>query len=74
MLTCSSWSMPRLRSLDPRQVLPLKDQEFQNVREVMERLGTCEEGALKPVYEALGERYEYGILRCIRAALCLRQG
>jgi len=37
----------------------------------MERGGACQQGALKPVYEALGEAYDYGILRCILAALCL---
>jgi len=60
--------------LDPRRVLPLEDQEYQRIREAMERLRTCEQGALKPVYEALGEAYDYGILRCVRAALCPGQG
>ena len=60
--------------LDPRQVVPLDDQEYQRVVEAMERLGTCEQGALKPVFDALGETHDYGILRCIRAALCLRRG
>jgi ATP-dependent DNA helicase RecQ len=56
--------------LDPLAVLPLEERDYRQVVETMERLGTCEQGALKPVYEALGEAYDYEILRCIRAALC----
>jgi ATP-dependent DNA helicase RecQ len=56
--------------LEPRQVLALDERDYQRIREVMERLGICEQGELKVVYEALGEVYDYGILRCIRAALC----
>jgi len=56
--------------LDPRQVLPVDEKEYEAILQAMQRLGTCEQGALKPVYEALGESYDYGVLRCIRAALC----
>lgn len=56
--------------LDVRKVLPLDDEQYQEIRAAMSLVKTCEEMALKPLYEALEEAYDYGILKCVTAAEC----
>ncbi len=56
--------------LDPRQVLPLEEEELDEIIEAIEALHICEEGRLKPLHEALDGRWDYGILRCITAVTC----
>jgi ATP-dependent DNA helicase RecQ len=56
--------------VEVREVVPLGDADYKRIVEAMELLGTCEQGALSPVFEALDQRYDYGILRCVRAGLC----
>ena len=56
--------------LNALDVLPLDERQYSEIWEAMELLETCKTGALKPVYEALDQAYDYGILRCVMAELC----
>ena len=56
--------------LDVRKVLPLDDAQYQEIITAMSLVKTCEEKALKPLYEVLEEAYDYGILKCVTAAEC----
>ncbi|MCP3671089.1 MAG: DNA helicase RecQ [Gammaproteobacteria bacterium] len=55
---------------DAREVLPLDDTQYHEIAATMELLNICEEGRLKPLYEELGQAYDYGILKCVLAAEC----
>ncbi len=54
--------------LDVKKVLNLSDQEYKQIIFALESEGD-EEGRLKPVYEALDETYNYGMLRCVQASI-----
>ncbi|RLJ18606.1 DNA helicase RecQ [bacterium endosymbiont of Escarpia laminata] len=56
--------------LDVTDVLPLESEEYTQIVRLMEHLDVCEEGRLKPLYEALDGAWDYGILRCVLAAEC----
>lgn len=56
--------------LDVTDVLPLEAEEYTQIVRLMEHLDVCEEGRLKPLYEALDGAWDYGILRCVLAAEC----
>jgi ATP-dependent DNA helicase RecQ len=47
-----------------REVVPLDEEDLAHIREALHANGGQ---ALKPVFEALGERYSYEVLRCVRA-------
>ena len=51
--------------LELDDVIELDDDALQEIRFAFEH---SEDGRLKPVYEALGGEYDYGILECVRAA------
>ncbi|MGD8594134.1 MAG: DNA helicase RecQ [Gammaproteobacteria bacterium] len=55
--------------LNPNDILPLKDTDYQTIINTMDMLDTREERRLKPVYEALDGAYDYGILKCVLASL-----
>lgn len=55
--------------LDVREVLPLDDTEYAEIRQTLELHATGIEGALKPVHESLDETYDYGVLKCVQADL-----
>ena len=48
-----------------REVVPLEEEELGRIRAAF---AACGNQALKPVFEALGGRYSYEILRCVQAA------
>jgi ATP-dependent DNA helicase RecQ len=50
-------------------VVELPEQEIRRIEEAIINLPEEQRNALKPVYELFGGQYNYGILRCIRAAL-----
>jgi ATP-dependent DNA helicase RecQ len=50
------------------QIVNLKEREIQAIKDALLKQPE-ETKALKPVYEALEGVYDYGILRCVRAAL-----
>lgn len=58
-------------AIDVREILPLNETQYGEILATMEMERTCDEGKLKPLYEALDERYDYGILKCIVAAECI---
>ena len=45
----------------------MKQKERPDPRFALEQHGS--EGKMKPVFEALGEEYDYGVLKCVQAAL-----
>ena len=55
--------------LNARSVLPLDEIQFAEVSNTLELLDAKGEGRLKPAFDALGEKYNYGILKCVLAAL-----
>ena len=55
--------------LDPNDILPIDDSDYDTIINTMEMLDTREERRLKPVYEALDGAYDYGILKCVLASL-----
>jgi len=57
--------------VDAREVLPLDDAQYHEISATMELLNICEDGRLKPLYEELDQAYDYGILKCVMAAVCL---
>lgn len=50
-------------------VVELPEQEIRRIEEIIINLPDDQKNALKPVYESLDGVYNYGILRCVRAAL-----
>jgi len=59
-----------------REVLSLTDEQWAEVEAALEasRDEHGELGALRPAFEALGERYDYGTLKCVAAEMRLRDG
>jgi ATP-dependent DNA helicase RecQ len=55
--------------LDVRDVIDLDDGEYDEIVYTIESLEDDEKSRLKPLYEALEEEYDYGILRCVQASL-----
>ncbi len=56
--------------LSAQEVVGLEPSEYDAILQTMEEIGTCEEGRLGPLFEALGQAYDYGILKCIAAEAC----
>ena len=57
--------------LEASKVVELSDAEVDEIITAMEKVSTCEEGRLKPLFDELEERYDYGTLRCIVAEICV---
>ncbi len=55
--------------LQARDILALNDDQYNEIVNTMEMLVSDDKPQLKPVYEALDEAYDYGILRCVQAGL-----
>ena len=55
--------------LDVREVTGLSDAEFNEIVFVLESQEDQEKGRLKPVYDELDGEYDYGILKCVQAAI-----
>jgi len=55
--------------LDVREVLALDDAQYQEIVLTMESLEDESKGRIKPVYEALDEEYDYGVLKCVQASM-----
>ncbi|AFJ03311.1 ATP-dependent DNA helicase RecQ [Methylophaga frappieri] len=54
--------------LDAKQVLQLTDAEYDEIATTIADLGD-QADSLKPIYQALDEHYDYGVIRCVKAAL-----
>lgn len=57
--------------LDVRQVVTLPEEEIAAIERALFALPPEERLRSKALFEALGGRYDYGILRCIRAGVGL---
>jgi ATP-dependent DNA helicase RecQ len=55
--------------LNPRELLALDDAQYAEIVNTLEMLDAAKEGRLKPAYETLDKKYDYGILRCVLAGL-----
>jgi ATP-dependent DNA helicase RecQ len=55
-------------------IVELPEQEISRIEEAIVNLPEDQKNALKPVYELFEGQYNYGILRCIRAALLHKTG
>ncbi|MER3461699.1 MAG: DNA helicase RecQ [Armatimonadota bacterium] len=55
--------------LTAEEATGLDGEELGRIREVWQSLPAEDKGRLKPLYERLGERYSYGILRCLQSML-----
>ena len=55
--------------LDARKVLAIDEDEYAEIIQTIEYLDAVEDGKLKPVYEELEEKYDYGVLKCVMAGL-----
>jgi ATP-dependent DNA helicase RecQ len=55
--------------LNARETLQLDDAQYAEIINALELLDTEKDGPLKPAYEALDGKYDYGILRCVLAGL-----
>ncbi len=51
-----------------QDVVSLSDDELKTIRYAFDQLSAGSMETLKPVYDALNGEYDYGLLRCIRAA------
>ncbi len=55
--------------LEAFEVLPIDDTQFSEIVNTIELLNMSKQDGIKPLYEALDESYDYGILKCIMASL-----
>jgi len=55
--------------LEAMAVTQLPSQEYDQIVLMIESLEGEEPGRLKPVYDALDGQYDYGVLKCVQAAL-----
>ncbi|MEY4729500.1 MAG: helicase RecQ [Pseudomonadota bacterium] len=54
--------------LDVSEVISLNDTQIQEIKKAILAAGT-DNAALKPVFDALGGEYDYGVLRCVQASM-----
>jgi len=55
--------------IEPCEVLSLQDEEYKEIVNALEMYGDGDEKRLKPVFDALQQNYDYGILKCVQASL-----
>ncbi len=55
--------------LDVRDVIDLDDGAYDEIIYTIEAMEDTDKSRLKPVYEALNEEYDYGVLRCVQASI-----
>jgi len=55
--------------LEAFEILPIDDTQFSEIVNTIEMLDISKQESIKPVYEALNESYDYGILKCVMASL-----
>ena len=51
------------------EVVDLTDEELKAIEHAFSQLPEAAPFALKPVFDAFAGRYDYGVLRCVRAGL-----
>ena len=57
------------KELSLSDVIDIPDTDIQTIKSAIESLPDEYKNSVKLVYEALDEKYSYGVLRCVRAAL-----
>jgi ATP-dependent DNA helicase RecQ len=55
--------------LDVRKVLKLDDSQYQEIVVMIESLEDESKGRIKPIYEALDEEHDYGVIKCVQASI-----
>jgi ATP-dependent DNA helicase RecQ len=55
--------------LDIHDVIEFEDGQYEEIVFVIESLEDEEKGKLKPLYEALDEEYDYGVIKCVQASI-----
>jgi ATP-dependent DNA helicase RecQ len=55
--------------LELGEVVTLSEDEVRTIENAFEQLASDSPQALKPVYDALQGNYDYGLLRCVKAAM-----
>jgi len=55
--------------LDVREVLELDDSEYQEIVMMIESMEDESKGRIKPIYEALDEEYDYGVIKCVMGSI-----
>lgn len=53
-------------------VIKLDADEYNTIAQAIQEHNVCNTGTFKSVYEALDQRYDYGILKCVAAEECKR--
>jgi len=56
--------------IDVKEVIQMEDEDYQQIVDTIELLDICAQGKIKPLFETLGQAWDYEILRCILAAEC----
>lgn len=55
--------------LDIHDVVELDEAQYNEIVYVIESLEDDKKGRIKPIYEALDEEYDYGVIRCVQASI-----
>jgi ATP-dependent DNA helicase RecQ len=55
--------------LDVHDVVELDEAQYNEIVFVIESLEDEEKGRIKPIYDALDEEYDYGVIRCVQASI-----
>jgi ATP-dependent DNA helicase RecQ len=55
--------------LDIHDVIEFEDGQYEEIVFVIESLEDEKKGKLKPLYEALDEEYDYGVIKCVQASI-----
>jgi ATP-dependent DNA helicase RecQ len=55
--------------LDIHDVVELDEAQYNEIVFVIESLEDEEKGRIKPLYDALDEEYDYGVLKCVQASI-----
>jgi len=55
--------------LDIDDVVELNEDQYNEIVFVIESLEDDEKGRIKPIYEALDEEYDYGVIKCVQASI-----
>lgn len=56
--------------LDVKEVISLPKVEYNEIVAMIKKLDTCKTKAIKPLFDAFKEAYDYGTLKCIVASEC----
>lgn len=55
--------------IDIHDVIEFDDGQYEEIIFVIESMEDEEKGKIKPIYEALDEEYDYGVIKCVQASI-----